>query len=345
MRPMDTDLDDDARGQGPAGATQGRLASDLSAARRTLGIEIEGLQMLAAALEGSLGSAVMDTVTAVREARGRVIVTGIGKSGHICRKIAATLASTGTPAFFVHPSEASHGDLGMITPDDIVIALSWSGESSELASILSYSRRFRVPLVALTSNAGSTLGRAADIVLELPKVAEACPHGLAPTTSTMMQLAMGDAIAIALLESRGFTAQDFRVFHPGGKLGASLKLVRDVMHHGTTVPLAPLGTLMREAILLMNQRGFGCLGVLRDDGRLAGIVTDGDLRRHIGDDLLTRAVDDIMTTRPKTIRPDALLGTAMDILNSSAITALIVVEDERPVGIVHMHDLLRIGVV
>ncbi|MEJ1160201.1 KpsF/GutQ family sugar-phosphate isomerase [Prosthecomicrobium sp. N25] len=341
MRQIDADL---AGTRGAGGGSEGRQAADLAAARRTLGIEIEGLQMLAAALEGALGTAIMDTVAAVREARGRVIVTGIGKSGHICRKIAATLASTGTPAFFVHPSEASHGDLGMITPDDIVIAMSWSGESSELASILAYSRRFRVPLVAVTSNAASTLGRAADIVLEMPKVPEACPHGLAPTTSTMMQLAIGDALAISLLESRGFTAQDFRVFHPGGKLGASLKLVRDVMHQGHAVPLAPLGTLMREAILLMNQRGFGCLGVLRDDGRLAGIVTDGDLRRHIGDDLLTRKVDEVMTRRPKVIRPDALVASAMELLNSSQITALLVVENERPIGIVHMHDLLRLGV-
>lgn len=331
-------------GQASLGVGEGSQAADLASARRTLGIEIDGMQMLAAALDGPLGGSFMAAVDLIRGARGRVIVTGIGKSGHICRKIAATLASTGTPAYFVHPSEASHGDLGMVTADDIVVALSWSGESSELASVLSYTRRFRVPLVAMTSNAGSTLGKAADVVLELPRVPEACPHGLAPTTSTILQLAVGDALAMALLESRGFTAQDFKVFHPGGKLGALLKQVRDVMHQGATVPLAPLGTSMKEAILLMNQRGFGCLGVLDAEGRLAGIVTDGDLRRHLSDDLLTRLVDDVMTRNPKTIRPDALLASAMEMLNSAAITALLVVEDRRPIGIVHLHDLLRAGV-
>ncbi|MBT9288927.1 KpsF/GutQ family sugar-phosphate isomerase [Prosthecodimorpha staleyi] len=325
-------------------AGEGNQASDLTSARRTLGIQIESMHMLAAALDGPLGRAIMEAVATIRAARGRVIISGIGKSGHIGRKIAATMASTGTPAYFVHPSEASHGDLGMVTADDAVIALSWSGESSELASILAYTRRFRVPLIAVTWNAASTLGKAADIVLELPKVQEACPHGLAPTSSTMLQLAIGDVLAIALLESRGFTAQDFKVFHPGGKLGASLKHVRDVMHQGAAVPLAPLGTSMKEAILLMNQRGFGCLGVLSEDGRLAGIVTDGDLRRHIADDLLVRSVDEVMTRRPKTIRPDALLATAIEMLNAASITALLVVDDERPVGIVHMHDLLRIGV-
>ena len=316
----------------------------VASAIRTITAEAHGLDLLSAALAGPLGMALASAVRLIHEASGRVIVTGIGKSGHVCRKIAATMASTGTPAYFVHPSEASHGDLGMITPDDVVIALSWSGESNELAAILAYTRRFRVPLVAFTSRADSTLGRSADLILEMPDVPEACPHGLAPTTSSVVQLALGDALAIALLESRGFTAQDFRVFHPGGKLGASLKLVRDVMHVGDSVPLAPLGTSMKEAIVQMSRQGFGCVGVTDPAGRLVGIVTDGDLRRHLGDHLLAHRVEDIMTPGPKTIRPDTLLGSALETLNASAITALMVVENEKPVGIIHMHDLLRAGV-
>ena len=316
----------------------------LDSARRTIATEAAGLVALGTALDGPLGGALAAAVRLIREANGRVIITGIGKSGHVCRKIAATMASTGTPAYFVHPSEASHGDLGMITPDDVVIALSWSGESSELAAILSYSRRFRVPLIAMTSRADSTLGRAADLALVMPDEAEACPHGLAPTTSSIMQLAMGDALSLALLESRGFTAQDFKIFHPGGKLGASLKLVRDVMHSGESVPLAEAGTSMKEAIVLMSRKGFGCVGVTDPAGRLIGIVTDGDLRRHLGDNLLSHRVEDIMTPGPKTIRPDVMLASALETLNASAITALMVVENERPVGIIHMHDLLRAGV-
>jgi arabinose-5-phosphate isomerase len=317
----------------------------LASARRSLAVEIEGLVALTEALDSELGPAIAKAVDMIRAARGRVIVTGIGKSGHICRKIAATFASTGTPAYFVHPSEASHGDLGMVTADDIVVAASWSGESSELAAILAYTRRFKVPLVAITSEAESTLGRAADIVLHLPKVREACPNGLAPTTSMLLQLAIGDALAVALMESRGFTADDYRVFHPGGKLGASLRRVADVMHSGESMPLARLDMPMSEAIILMSERRFGCLAAVHPDGRLAGIVTDGDVRRHISDDLMKRTVGEIMTANPKTIRPDALLATAIEILNSSKILVLLVVEDERPVGLVHMHDLLRAGVI
>lgn len=317
----------------------------LASARRSLAVEIEGLVALTEALDSELGPAIAKAVDMIRAARGRVIVTGIGKSGHICRKIAATFASTGTPAYFVHPSEASHGDLGMVTADDIVVAASWSGESSELAAILAYTRRFKVPLVAITSEAEFTLGRAADIVLHLPKVREACPNGLAPTTSMLLQLAIGDALAVALMESRGFTADDYRVFHPGGKLGASLRRVADVMHSGESMPLARLDMPMSEAIILMSERRFGCLAAVHPDGRLAGIVTDGDVRRHISDDLMKRTVGEIMTANPKTIRPDALLATAIEILNSSKILVLLVVEDERPVGLVHMHDLLRAGVI
>ncbi len=316
----------------------------IESARRTLAVENDGLTALIASLDGPLGHTFNAAVAAIVAAAGRVVVTGIGKSGHIGRKIASTLASTGTPSMFVHPSEASHGDLGMVTPDDIVLALSWSGESSELAAILNHTRRFRVPLVALTSAADSTLGRAADIVLELPKITEACPHGLAPTTSTLLQLAMGDAIAIALLEGRGFTAQDFRIFHPGGKLGASLRLVSDAMHVGDRLPLVLQGTQIRAAIDVINKKGFGCVAVVNDAGLLAGIVTDGDIRRNLADGLLEKPVDSIMTRRPITTRPDALLVSAIEKLNSSSRLALIVVEDDRPVGLVHLHDLLKAGV-
>lgn len=316
----------------------------LTSALATVEVETRGLAALGVALEGELGTAFGRAVETILAAGGRLIVTGMGKSGHICRKIAATLASTGTPAYFVHPAEAGHGDLGMITADDVVLAASWSGESTELAAILAYAGRFRVPLIAVTSNGASTLGRAADVVLELPKVEEACPHGLAPTTSTVLQLAIGDALAIALLEGRGFTAQDFRVFHPGGKLGASLRLARDVMHRGEAVPLVASGTTMRDALVTMTGKSFGCVGVIDGDGLLVGIVTDGDLRRHLSDHLLTCSVDEIMTVGPKTIRPDTLLARAMEILSSRSITALFVLDEGRPVGILHMHDLLRAGV-
>jgi arabinose-5-phosphate isomerase len=316
----------------------------LQSARQTITVEKAGLTALHAAMDGPLGTAFAAACDAVTAAKGRVVVTGIGKSGHIGRKIASTLASTGTPAMFVHPSEASHGDLGMVTPDDLVLALSWSGESSELAAILNHTRRFRVPLVAVTSAADSTLGRAADIVLALPKVDEACPHGLAPTTSTLLQLAMGDAIAIALLEGRGFTAQDFRIFHPGGKLGAGLKLVGDVMRAGDRLPIVARGTLLEAAIDIITTKGLGCVVVTDANGELAGIVTDGDIRRHFGGGLAGLRVEDIMTPRPKTTRPDTLLVSAIEMLNSGSVLALIVVENDRPVGIVHLHDLLKAGV-
>ncbi len=321
-----------------------RRAASPSPAARTLQVEVAGLCALQQALEGEMRQPFEAALELIVNAAGRVIVTGMGKSGHIGAKVAATLASTGTPAFFVHPAEASHGDLGMITKDDVVLALSWSGETAELRNIVVYSRRFRVPFIAVTSRADSTLGRSADLVLELPRVEEACPHGLAPTTSTLIQLALGDALSIALLEARGFTADDFLKFHPGGSLGANLLHVRDVMHSGERLPLAPLGTLMRDALLLISNKGFGCLGITDKAGRLVGILTDGDLRRHLSGDILERPVDEVMTHDPKTIDPDALVASALETLNASAITALLVVEDERPVGIVHMHDLLRIGV-
>ena len=318
--------------------------ASIASALRTLETDGDALAALAAAIRDGLGRAFVSAVDTVRQARGRVIVTGMGKSGHVARKIAATLASTGTPAFFVHAADASHGDLGMITSDDVMLALSWSGETEELKNLITYSRRFDISLIAVTGNAASTLGKAADIVLALPQAREACPHNLAPTTSALMQLALGDALAIALLESRGFTAIDFGVFHPRGRLGAALKLIRDVMHPGTAVPLIRRGALMSEAIVEMSAKGFGCVAVVEPDGRLAGVITDGDLRRHMRVDLLQAAVDEIMTASPKIVRPEQLAGEALQLLNSSKITALIVVDGEKPVGIVHFHDLLRAGV-
>lgn len=311
---------------------------------RTVEIEAEGLSALATALKRDLAGSFADAVQTIASARGRVIVTGIGKSGHVGQKLAATFASTGTPAFFVHPSEASHGDLGMVTSDDVVLALSWSGETVELKNIITYSRRFRVPLIAVTSRRDSALGRSSDIVLELPRAKEACPHGLAPTTSTTMQLALGDCLAIALLEAKGFTAHDFSVFHPGGSLGAQLKFVADIMHKEDRLPLAPEDESMSAALVTMTQKSFGCLGVVDSKGKLVGIVTDGDLRRHMGERLLSARTGEIMTRKPKTVSPDTLASAALELINAARITALFVVEKGKPVGIVHVHDLLRIGV-
>jgi len=320
------------------------LSIHLASAFRTLETESDGLAALAAAMADGLGAPFTAAVETIRAARGRVIVTGMGKSGHVARKIAATLASTGTPAFFVHAADASHGDLGMITSDNVMLALSWSGETEELKDLINYSRRFRIALIAVTVNLESTLGKAADIVLVLPSAREACPHNLAPTTSSLMQLALGDALAIALLESRGFTAVDFGVFHPRGQLGAALKFIRDVMHPGDAVPLIARGAPMSDAIVEMSAKGFGCVAVIEATGKLAGVITDGDLRRHMRADLLQTIVDDVMTASPKTVRPDQLASEALQLLNASKITALIVVEADRPVGIVHFHDLLRAGV-
>jgi arabinose-5-phosphate isomerase len=316
----------------------------VASAVRTVKIEAAGMALLAKALAGEMADAFARAVETMAAARGRTIVTGMGKSGHVGRKIAATLASTGTPAFFVHPAEASHGDLGMITSDDVILALSWSGETAELRDMLHYARRFRVPLVAVTSTAKSALGRSADVSVVLPRAAEACPHGLAPTTSTTMQLALGDALAVALLESREFTPGDFKRFHPGGKLGALLTFVRDAMHTGEAVPLAPLGTRMSEALIVMSAKSFGCVGVVDAEGRLVGIVTDGDLRRHMGPDLTGMAVEQVMTKSPRVVAPDDLAASALSELQGRAITALFVVEAERPVGLVHIHDLLKLGI-
>jgi arabinose-5-phosphate isomerase len=311
---------------------------------RTLEAEAGGIAALSAATRDGLGQAIIEAVDLIRNASGRLIVTGMGKSGHVAHKIAATFASTGTPAFFVHPGEASHGDLGMITDKDVIMALSWSGETAELKDLIYYSRRFRIGLIALTADPESTLAKAADVVLTLPQAREACPHNLAPTTSSLMQLALGDALAVALLESRGFTALKFRELHPGGQLGAKLKFIGDLMHTGDAVPLIALGSSMSDAVVIMTAKGFGCVGITAGDGALVGIITDGDLRRHMRPDLLGARVDDVMTRRPKTVGQRELAGEAIELLNSSKITAIFVVDADKPVGIVHLHDLLRAGV-
>jgi arabinose-5-phosphate isomerase len=311
---------------------------------RTLEAEAGGITAIAAAVENGLAGPITTALQLIRTSRGRLIVSGMGKSGHVAHKIAATFASTGTPAFFVHPAEASHGDLGMITTDDVILALSWSGETAELKDLINYSRRFRISLIAMTADPESTLAKAADVVLTLPQAREACPHNLAPTTSSLMQLALGDALAVALLESRGFTALNFRDLHPGGRLGAKLAFVRDIMRGGAQMPLVALGTPMSDAVVEMTAKGLGCVGITAPNGSLAGIITDGDLRRHMRPDLLAARVDEIMTRRPKTVRGDQLVTEAIELLNSSKITAVVVVDAGKPVGIVHMHDLLKAGV-
>ena len=319
----------------------------IPSALRALRIERAGLEALEEALsasgDASLGDAFSRAVEAIGASKGRVIVTGMGKSGHVARKIAATLASTGQPAHFVHPAEASHGDLGMVTNDDVVLALSWSGETAELAAIITYAKRFTIPLIAFCSNPESALGREADILLPLPKAQEACPNGLAPTTSTTIQLVLGDALAIALLEARGFTARDFGIFHPGGKLGATLAYVRDIMHTGDRVPRIHIGAKMADAIMEISSKGFGCVGVFTPEGALAGIITDGDLRRHLrANSFVDTPVEEVMTRSPRVIGPDALAAEALKLI-SRRISALLVVEEGEVIGIVHFHDLLRVG--
>src|SRR5512146_216840 len=315
----------------------------IGVARRVLRTEILGLTALIDGLDARFAAAV-DLLAATA---GRVTVTGMGKSGHVARKIAATFASTGTPAQFVHPAEASHGDLGMIAVGDAVLALSNSGDTAELEHIVTYTRRFSIPLVAMTRRDGSSLAEAADVALVLPASDEACPMGLAPTTSTTMMLALGDALAVALLERNGFSTADFQQLHPGGQLGRQLLTVHDVMHDGEAVPLVPLGTGMAETILVMTKKSFGCVGITDAAGRLVGVITDGDLRRHMGDGLLRSVVDKVMSKQPKTIRPSALAAEALGRMNQlpRPITSLFVVDDERrPLGIVHIHDCLRAGI-
>ncbi|HSV30250.1 MAG TPA: KpsF/GutQ family sugar-phosphate isomerase [Candidatus Omnitrophota bacterium] len=316
------------------------LPADIVSARRVLGNEAQALEALAA----SLGDAFVAAVELLSKASGRVIVTGMGKSGHVARKIAATMASTGTPAFFVHPAEASHGDLGMVTPADAVIALSNSGETSELGDIVAYTRRFAIPMVSITSREKSTLATSADVSLVLPPIPEACPMGLAPTTSTTMMLALGDALAVALLERKNFSAADFKVFHPGGNLGQRLLKVADLMHGGESLPAVGLDTRMDDVLLVMTSKSLGCAGVVSADGHLEGIITDGDLRRHMRSDLLGLAARDVMTVNPKTVPPNLLAAEALRQMNARGITSLFVVDDGKLVGVLHVHDCLRAGV-
>ncbi len=314
----------------------------IAVGRRVLAAEAEALGQLAGALDDSFVQAV-ETLFA---AKGRIVATGIGKSGHIARKIAATLASTGSVAMFVHATEASHGDLGMIGADDVILALSKTGETRELADVIAYATRFSIPLIAITAAADSALGRAADIVLTLPDAPEAADELNAPTTSTTLQLALGDALAVALLERRGFKAQDFRVFHPGGKLGAMLRTVGDLMHGEGELPLVDAETPMKDALLVMTEKRWGIVGVTDADGRLVGAITDGDLRRHI-EGLMDHRAGQVMTPGPKKAVPsDMLASEALALMSDPppAVTVLFVVDEGRPVGILHIHDLLRAGV-
>ncbi|MEO5374289.1 MAG: KpsF/GutQ family sugar-phosphate isomerase [Alphaproteobacteria bacterium] len=312
----------------------------LDSARRVLDAEAAALRALGA----SLGGGFVRALDLLAGASGRVVVSGMGKSGHVARKIAATLASTGSPAFFVHPAEASHGDLGMIAVGDAVIALSNSGETPELSDLVDYTRRFGIPLIAVTSRGDSSLALTADVALVLPPMPEACPLGLAPTTSTTMMLGLGDAMAVALLERKGFSAADFHRFHPGGRLGRRLQRVGDLMHGGDHLPLVPPGLVMAETILVMTNKRFGCVGVVDDGGGLLGIITDGDLRRHMADDIMRRTAGEVMTPGPKVVPPQMLAAEALRVMNEAAITSLFVVEEGRAVGIVHVHDCLRSGV-
>lgn len=316
-------------------------AEMLAAARRVLETEQRGLQALARQLDENFAAA----VDCLRRCRGRVIVSGMGKSGHIAHKIAASFASTGMPAHFVHPAEAGHGDLGMIASDDVVLALSWSGETPELSHLTHYAKRFAIPLIAMSSAANSALAQSADYVLLLPQMPEACPNGLAPTTSTTMQLALGDALAICLLESRGFSREDFRTYHPGGKLGASLRAAHSIMHRGDAMPLVEQTAPMSQALIVMSQKGLGTLGVVNPQGKLCGIITDGDLRRHMSPDLLQKQAQTVMTPEPKTIPGHMMAAAALHLMTQAKIQALFVTEDGRPTGFIHLHDLLRIGVV
>ena len=311
----------------------------LNAAANVLFAEGDALKVLGNALNDSF----LKAVELMKNCKGRVIVTGMGKSGHVARKIAATLASTGTPSYFVHPGEASHGDLGMIVNEDVILALSNSGEVSEMTDLIHYSRRFSIPLIGMTSNANSALGSSADIALILPRVAEACPIGMAPTTSTTMMMALGDALAVAIMEIKGFTAEDFRNFHPGGKLGKKLMRVRDMMHKQDELPLVREDETMAQVLLVMTQKSLGCAGIVDAAGKLVGIITDGDLRRHMDETLTARKASEIMTRSPMTVPPNVLAAEALKLMNDKKRTQIFIVEDGIPLGILHIHDLLRAG--
>ena len=320
-------------------------ASDLAAARRVLAAASGALSALAEALDGDFTRA----VGLVLAAKGRIIVSGMGKSGHIARKIAATLSSTGTPAYFVHPAEASHGDMGAITRQDVLLLLSWGGETAELSDLITYAKRHRIPIIAIGANPESTLIKAADVTLLLPRAPEACPMGLAPTTSTTMMLALGDALAVALMERKGFSADQYRDLHPGGSLGRALIRVSDLMHGMSELPLASQDASMREVLLVMAERRFGCVGLVDEAGGLCGIITDGDLSRHIdGDGFLSRKASGVMTHNPKIATPGQLAAEALAFMNEHKITRLFVLDAadaaRKPVGILHIHDCLRAGI-
>lgn len=318
---------------------------DIESARRTIDKEVDALRIMESELDASLTEA-LDMIQA---AKGRVIVTGMGKSGHIGNKIAATLASTGTPSFFVHPAEASHGDLGMLTDDDVVLAISNGGESKELSDILIYCKRYGIPLISMTKNPDSTLGKAGDIILRLPDAGEACPLGMAPTSSTTATLVLGDILAIALMERKGFSKNNYKQRHPGGKLGALLQKVSDLMHQGDEMPILNEHAALRQIILTMSSKMLGCVGIVNENGELSGMITDGDLRRamvnSLDNDLFEKNAEDIMTKNPKTTSPDTLVAEAVNIMNNTGkgITQLFVIENKKPIGIIHMHDCLRAG--
>ena len=315
--------------------------SDIDVARRVLASEAGGLAALSEVLDGSFVKA----VDLMEAAQGRVVVSGMGKSGNVAQKIAATLASTGTPAQFVNAAEASHGDLGMVTRQDVVLTLSYSGETAELSDLVAFTRLMKIPLIAMSGRAGSSLDKAADVSLILPDITEACPHNLAPTTSTTAMMALGDALAVALLERKGFSPENFNALHPGGQLGRRFIKLSDIMHRGDAVPLVHFDTLMSEALLTMTAKSLGCVGVVGDDDTLVGIITDGDLRRHMESGLFERRAGDIMTKSPLTASPDMLAAAALGLMNDRKITAIFAVEANRPVGIVHIHDLVRAGIV
>ena len=315
---------------------------DLKHAVETIDREIETLEILKNNLDGNLSKA----LDLLQNTKGRVIVTGMGKSGHIARKMAATFASTGTVSFFVHPAEASHGDLGMISDDDVIIAISYSGESKELSDILIYAKRHNIPLIAITRNPQSALGKNSSLVLKLPDNGEACPLGLAPTSSTTATIVLGDVLAVDLMERRGFSATDFRQRHPGGKLGAILCKVSDIMHKGDDVPLLKEDAIMQDALLVMSEKMLGCVGIVDNDGHLSGIITDGDLRRWMSPSIITEKVSKVMTKNPKVIGPDALIVDAVNMMNNTGrgITNLFVAQEGNPVGVIHIHDCLKAGV-
>lgn len=321
---------------------------DLEQARHALAAEINGLQALSASLDHRFSTAI-ETIQSMKDKRqGRLIVAGIGKSGHVARKIAATLASTATPSYYIHPGEASHGDMGMITENDVIIMLSNSGENAELTDMIAYSKRFAIPLIAITSNPDSTLAKHADIPLVMPKAPEACPNGLAPTTSTTMMMALGDAIAVALLARAGLTAEQFRVWHPGGKLGSRLSLVRDLMIPAADLPLVSPDTLMDAALIALSEKNLGSVVVAGADRKLLGIITDGDIKRHMGQDFLKKSVRDIMTPNPRTVPAAAPAAKALEIMTNaggSPITSLIVTgEDGTVAGLIRVQELLRAGI-